>query len=200
MKRLWYLFVVSLVLLAFVGCSNDGNKINTGSNVSNVDNKEKDITEENEDKFVSYEDESGKFKISFPGTPIREYFPLSPEDDSEFLILYFQNDSQIYTLMYMDIDEEDIDIEEANELLDITIEEVLEEVDEVLSEVKEIKIGEHIGREVVYKMSEGTQELVIFHRYYIVGNGLYQLQFSNGETSEKVEEMDKFFDSFELVE
>ena len=196
-KRFYSLLFVCLLMFAFTGCSKKEEPVNASGETSQASEAaEADETEEidGEDGFVTFVDPKGAFSVDFPGTPEENVEKVSlGAEEVEAYAYFLQLSETAYNVMYSDYPEGYAADQEA------VLENALASVPAPIEESTDITMGDYIGKEVRYTLQSGSQSVAMYHRIYLVGDRMYQLQAMNS-SGERDAQFDVFFDSFVLTQ
>jgi hypothetical protein len=146
-------------------------------------------------EFVTKE---GQFKASMPGTPKQK--KLDTESDFGKGVLHMnvvEVGKTMYAANYSDFPAE-VKKATLKQVYDSSRDGAVANMDGKLAEEKEVKLGEHPGREIRIDVAEG--KLLFRVRVYLVEQRLYQVVVLGTPEAVKSKEADKFLDSFKLAE
>lgn len=155
-------------------------------------------------EFVSYD---GKFRVSVPGelelrskqieTAIGEIsyhtFVLQPDEDA--------SDNLVYMVSYCDYPKGAVHSDSTDLLSDFfetTVETAVSSVEGELRYTTPIELRDYPGR--LWRIDYNDGEAIIKSKCYLVGHRFYSLQAITVKDRSLNPSMDKFFDSFELLE
>jgi hypothetical protein len=150
------------------------------------------------DQWKEYSPEGTGFTVLMPGTPKVEQ--QSQPTDVGPIMMYIhmvERDNAAFLVMYSDFPAEMVKAVDADTLLDGGVNGAAQG-GKLISQ-KKIEIDGHKGREFVAEKAEGTLQLTLKARTYLVGNRLYQAITSAVKGSEPWADIDKFLDSFKLL-
>jgi hypothetical protein len=146
-------------------------------------------------EFVSKE---GNFKILMPGTPKQE--KIETESDFGKGVLYMNSlaaAGTMYAANYCDFPA-DVKKVPLKQVLDSSRDGAIANMEGKLAKEKDIKLGDHPGREVLIDVS-GSKRL-FRARVYLVDQRLYQVVVFGTKEAAMSREADKYLDSFKLDE
>jgi hypothetical protein len=146
-------------------------------------------------EFVSKE---GGFKVLMPGTPKTD--KLDSESDFGKGVLHMnsvQAGMAMYAANYCDFPAE-IKKAALKQVYDSSRDGAVANMEGKLATEKDIKLGEHSGREIQIEVAGGSR--LFRARVFLVGQRLYQVVVFGTKESASSKDTDKFFDSFKLTE
>lgn len=197
-KRIYSILLACLLIAALAGCGKKAEAVVTETTVSQSQATAEATTEESKaaeasaDAFTAFEDPNGLFTASYPGTPKEMKQSASSEGTSIDLYSYMlEQDDALYNVMYSAIPEGAAGDPAA------MLEGAVSNIPYTIEDSKDITLGEYQGKELKYSAPLGSDTIVFYHRVYITGDHIYQLQ-AVSESGERTPEIDTFFNSFAL--
>lgn len=204
-KRIYGILLTCLLIAALAGCSKktestaaDTTAADTTVAETQTATEESKATEESTvadgaDAFTTFEDPNGMFTASYPGTPKEMKQSVSSEGTAIDLYSYMlEQEDALYNVMYSDIPEA------GNTDPAAMLQGAVSNIPYTIEDSKDITLGEYMGKELKYSAPLGSDTITFYHRVYIAGDRIYQLQAVSG-TGERTPEIDKFFESFALT-
>lgn len=146
-------------------------------------------------EFVAKE---GQFKVSMPGAPKQN--KLDTESDFGKGVLYMNvvvAGKTMYAANYSDFPAE-VKKATLKQVYDSSRDGAVTNMDGKLVSEKDVKLGEHPGREIRIDVAEGKRLFRV--RVYLVDQRLYQVVVFGTPEAATSKEADKFLDSFKLTE
>lgn len=155
-----------------------------------------------------YEFKSSEFSITFPDKPDSSQKEIPTEYGDLLLNMFMYDDSKFihaenfaYVLAYSDYPDSLTNYQDADFLKNFFRKSIDGAVTNVhgkkLSEEK-IKLGKYQGREVRVNFKEGAAIITV--RIYLIKNRMYMLQVITDTKNDFNKSIDKFFNSFKLIE
>lgn len=133
--------------------------------------------------WISFESDTGRFSALFPETPRESLRSLSTSVGEINLHEFsFEDRQRAYLILYADYPSEALVSSDAQQILDLAVDNWLEEHQAEAIERQTVQIAGHPGRAVRYQLVNG---LHVRGRAYLVGDRLYQifaLYESDGDT------------------
>lgn len=199
-KRIYSILLVCLLIAALAGCSKkaESSAADTTAAESQTTAEESKAADEStvadaEDAFTPFEDPNGMFTASYPGTPKEMKQSASSEGTAIDLYSYMlEQEDALYNVMYSDIPEG------GNADPAAMLQGAVSNIPYTIEDSKDITLGEYMGKELKYSVPSGSDTITFYHRVYIAGDRIYQLQAVSA-TGERTPEIDKFFESFALT-
>lgn len=195
-KRIYSILLVCLLIAALAGCGKKAEAVATETTVA----QSQETTEESKaaeasteaGAFTAFEDPNGLFTASYPGTPKEMKQSASSEGTTIDLYSYMlEQEDALYNVMYSSIPEGAAGDPAA------MLEGAVANIPYTIEDSKDITLGEYQGKELKYSAPLGSDTIVFYHRVYIAGDHVYQLQ-AVSESGERTPEIDTFFNSFAL--
>nr|WP_314461002.1 hypothetical protein [uncultured Clostridium sp.] len=209
-KRIYSILLACLLIAALAGCSKKAETVATDTTVAESQAKDSTVaesqatTEESKateasteagaaDGFTTFADPNGVFTASYPGTP-KETKQSVPSGDTaiDMYSYMLEQEDALYNVMYSDIPEGGAADPAA------MLQGAVSNIPYTVDESSDITLGEYIGKELKYSAPLGSDTITFYHRVYIAGNRIYQLQAVSA-TGERTPEIDTFFNSFALT-
>jgi hypothetical protein len=146
-------------------------------------------------EFVSKE---GKFKVLMPGTPKES----EAETESDFGkgVLHMNSlaaSGMMFAANYSDFPTE-VKKVPLKQIYDSSRDGAVANMEGKLAKEKDIKLGDHPGREVLIDVAGGKR--LFRARVYLVGQRLYQVVVFGTKEAATSKDADKFLDSFKLMD
>ena len=143
----------------------------------------------------------GRFSASMPSKPE----PGTLDVDTNFgkVSLYtFSSSSQVAQLVmsYADYPREPSDVAQYEKVLDGVRDGVLKGLKADLISETRVVLKNHPGRELRAKKMSGEVEIVFTWKMYLVGRRLYQLGAATTKADAEAPDLQRFFNSFQLME
>lgn len=196
-KRIYSILLACLLIAALAGCGKKAEAVATETTVAQSQETTEESkaaeasTEAGADAFVTFEDPNGLFTASYPGTPKEMKQSVSSEGTAIDMYSYmFEQEDALYNVMYSAIPE---GAAEPSAMLEGAV----ANIPYTIEDSKDITLGEYQGKELKYSAPLGSDTIVFYHRVYIAGDHVYQLQ-AVSESGERTPEIDTFFNSFTL--
>ena len=197
-KRIYSILLACLLIAALAGCGKKAEAVATETTVAESQVTTEATTEESKaaeasaDAFTVFEDPNGLFTASYPGTPKEMKQSASSEGTTIDLYSYMlEQEDALYNVMYSVIPEG------ASGDPAAMLEGAVANIPYTIEDSKDITLGEYQGKELKYSAPLGSDTIVFYHRVYITGDYIYQLQ-AVSESGERTPEIDTFFNSFTL--
>ncbi|MBE5986118.1 MAG: hypothetical protein E7250_00200 [Paenibacillaceae bacterium] len=197
-KRIYSILLACLLIAALAGCGKKAEAVATETTVAESQVTTEATTEESKaaeasaDAFTVFEDPNGLFTASYPGTPKEMKQSASSEGTTIDLYSYMlEQEDALYNVMYSVIPEG------ASGDPAAMLEGAVANIPYTIEDSKDITLGEYQGKELKYSAPLGSDTIVFYHRVYITGDYIYQLQ-AVSESGERTPEIDTFFNSFAL--
>ncbi|PPK83128.1 hypothetical protein BXY41_101190 [Lacrimispora xylanisolvens] len=197
-KRIYSILLACLLIAALAGCGKKAEAVATETTVAESQVTTEATTEESKaaeasaDAFTAFEDPNGLFTASYPGTPKEMKQSASSEGTTIDLYSYMlEQEDALYNVMYSVIPEG------ASGDPAAMLEGAVANIPYTIEDSKDITLGEYQGKELKYSAPLGSDTIVFYHRVYITGDYIYQLQ-AVSESGERTPEIDTFFNSFAL--
>lgn len=197
-KRIYSILLACLLIAALAGCGKKAEAVATETTVAESQVTTEATTEESKaaeasaDAFTVFEDPNGLFAASYPGTPKEMKQSASSEGTTIDLYSYMlEQEDALYNVMYSVIPEG------ASGDPAAMLEGAVANIPYTIEDSKDITLGEYQGKELKYSAPLGSDTIVFYHRVYITGDYIYQLQ-AVSESGERTPEIDTFFNSFAL--
>ncbi|MEW9124606.1 MAG: hypothetical protein AB2421_17985 [Thermotaleaceae bacterium] len=145
--------------------------------------------------------EDGGFAVGFPAKPeLVQQTAKTPIGDIAFNMYIHEKKDVAYTVSYNDYPQEFIDsIEDMEMFYEGAIGGAAKSADATALEQKDITLGEYSGKEITYEGVLEGEDFSMFQRVFLVGNRLYQVNVTGTKKGIKMEDVQKFMDSFELI-
>ncbi|MDW2800281.1 hypothetical protein RZO55_22170 [Clostridium boliviensis] len=199
-KRIYGILLTCLLIAALAGCSKktESTAADTTAAESQTAAEESKATEESTvadgaDAFTTFEDPNGMFTASYPGTPKEMKQSVSSEGTAIDLYSYMlEQEDALYNVMYSDIPEA------GNTDPAAMLQGAVSNIPYTIEDTKDITLGEYMGKELKYSAPLESDTITFYHRVYIAGDRIYQLQ-AVSSTGERTPEIDTFFESFALT-
>ena len=199
-KRIYGILLTCLLIAALAGCSKktESTAADTTAAETQTATEESKATEESTvadgaDAFTTFEDPNGMFTASYPGTPKEMKQSVSSEGTAIDMYSYMlEQEDALYNVMYSDIPEA------GNTDPAAMLQGAVSNIPYTIEDTKDITLGEYMGKELKYSAPLGSDTITFYHRVYIAGDRIYQLQAVSG-TGERTPEIDTFFESFALT-
>lgn len=153
---------------------------------------------EDKPEWKEFASQEGRFKVLMPGTPKPEKFDT--ESDFGKGVLYMNSvavDKTMYAANYCDFPAE-IKKAPIKQVFDSSRDGAVANMQGKLAGEKDIKLGDHPGREIQIEVAGGKQ--LFRARVYLVEQRLYQVVVMGSREAANSKEADKFLDSFKLAE
>ncbi|GLB28588.1 hypothetical protein LAD12857_05110 [Lacrimispora amygdalina] len=208
-KRIYSILMACLLIAALAGCSKKAETAATETTVAESQAKDttaaesQGTTEESKadevsteagaaEGFTTFEDPNGVFTASYPGTPkeMKQSVPSGNTTIDMYSYMLEQEDA-LYNVMYSAIPEGSAADPAA------MLEGAVSNIPYTIDESSDITLGEYNGKELKYSAPLGSDNITFYHRVYIAGDYIYQLQAVSA-TGERTPEIDTFFNSFAL--
>ncbi|MBE5976709.1 MAG: hypothetical protein E7251_19205 [Paenibacillaceae bacterium] len=196
-KRIYSILLACLLIAALAGCGKKAEAVATETTVAQSQETTEESkaaeasTEAGADAFVTFEDPNGLFTASYPGTPKEMKQSVSSEGTAIDMYSYMlEQEDALYNVMYSAIPE---GAAEPSAMLEGAV----ANIPYTIEDSKDITLGEYQGKELKYSAPLGSNTIVFYHRVYIAGDHVYQLQ-AVSESGERTPEIDTFFNSFTL--
>ncbi|WP_277409573.1 hypothetical protein [Lacrimispora xylanisolvens] len=196
-KRIYSILLACLLIAALAGCGKKAEAVATETTVAQSQETTEESkaaeasTEAGADAFVTFEDPNGLFTASYPGTPKEMKQSVSSEGTAIDMYSYMlEQEDALYNVMYSAIPE---GAAEPSAMLEGAV----ANIPYTIEDSKDITLGEYQGKELKYSAPLGSDTIVFYHRVYIAGDHVYQLQ-AVSESGERTPEIDTFFNSFTL--
>ncbi|MFW6679933.1 hypothetical protein ACOAOT_20055 [Lacrimispora sp. AGF001] len=197
-KRIYSILLACLLIAALAGCGKKAEAVATETTVAQSQETTEESkaaeasTEAGADAFTAFEDPNGLFTASYPGTPKEMKQSVSSEGTAIDLYSYMlEQEDALYNVMYSAIPEGTAAEPSA------MLEGAVANIPYTIEDSKDITLGEYQGKELKYSAPLGSDTIVFYHRVYIAGDHVYQLQ-AVSESGERTPEIDTFFNSFAL--
>jgi hypothetical protein len=207
-KRIYSILLACLLIAALAGCSKKTEAVVTDTTVAQSQETTKESkaaeasteastvaeasTEAEAGAFITFEDPSGLFTASYPGTPKEMKQSVTSEGTAVDLYSYMlEQEDALYNVMYSTIPEGAAGDPAA------MLEGAVANIPYTIDDSKDITLGEYQGKELKYSAPVGSDTITFYHRVYIAGDHIYQLQ-AVSESGERTPEIDTFFNSFAL--
>ena len=197
-KRIYSILLACLLIAALAGCGKKAEAVATETTVAESQVTTEATTEESKaaeasaDAFTVFEDPNGLFTASYPGTPKEMKQSASSEGTTIDLYSYMlEQEDALYNVMYSVIPEGAAGDPAA------MLEGAVSNIPYTIEDSQDITLGEYQGKELKYSAPLGSDTIVFYHRVYITGDYIYQLQ-AVSESGERTPEIDTFFNSFAL--
>ncbi len=148
------------------------------------------------DKFHSVD---GKFKVNFSGTPEVTYdtFPIEDVGTIEmYMFMYEKSLTEAEMIAYSDYPSDLVNDSSPDEMLQGAKEGAVSNLGAIITEEKEIMYNKHKGLE----FKANSTQFYINYKIFLVNNRLYQIAIMRDGSYASQENVDKFFNSFELIE
>ena len=154
--------------------------------------------------WTTFTSRDGGFSILMPGTPLEATQPLVLGIVTAKFHLYGKeyNSTLNYDIGYVDIPAYYIRNADPTQLLKFFREGLLKGKSVTVHSEKEVWLGDHPGREIVYEESDSKSESGRYYvamRIYMVHNRLYMLAVDSTDENTVVEDTQKFLQSFQLL-
>ncbi len=196
-KRIYSILLACLLIAALAGCGKKAEAVATETTVAQSQETTEESkaaeasTEAGADAFVTFEDPNGLFTASYPGTPKEMKQSVSSEGTAIDMYSYMlEQEDALYNVMYSAIPE---GAAEPSAMLEGAV----ANIPYTIEDSKDITLGEYQGKELKYSAPLGSNTIDFYHRVYIAGDHVYQLQ-AVSESGERTPEIDTFFNSFTL--
>ena len=197
-KRIYSILLACLLIAALAGCDKKAEAVATETTVEQSQETTEESkaaeasTEAEAVDFAAFEDPNGLFTASYPGTPSEMKQSVTSEGTAIDLYSYMlEQDDALYNVMYSAIPEGAAADPAA------MLEGAVSNIPYTIEDSKDITLGEYQGKELKYSAPLGSDTIVFYHRVYIAGDHVYQLQ-AVSESGERTPEIDTFFNSFAL--
>ncbi len=148
------------------------------------------------DKFHSVD---GKFKVNFSGTPEVTYDTIPIEDVGTiemYMFMYEKSVTEAEMIAYSDYPSDLVNDSSPDEMLQGAKEGAVSNLGAIITEEKEIMYNKHKGLE----FKANSTQFYINYKIFLVNNRLYQIAIMRDGSYASQENVDKFFNSFELIE
>lgn len=145
-----------------------------------------------EETFETFKSEEGKFSIDFPGKPEESVQSAMGLDIN---IVALEDGDTAYTVLYSDYPEEIVKASKPEDMLAGGVQGQVASLGGEVVESKDITLDDYPGKHLVVETEKEGTKVNFNSKIFLVGNRLYQIQAINVDN----ENLDKFFDSFELV-
>lgn len=149
-------------------------------------------------EWKEFASKDGRFKVLMPGTPKQN--KVETESDFGKGVLYMNvtlAGKSMYGANYCDFPAE-IKKAPIKQVFDSSRDGAVANMEGKLASEKDIKLGEHPGREIQIDVAEGKRLFRV--RVYLVEQRLYQVVIFGSPEAATSKEADKFLDSFKLAE
>lgn len=199
-KRIYTILLACLLIAALAGCSKKAETVAADTTVAETqatteESKAAEVSTKtgDADAFTAFEDPNGAFTASYPGTPkeIKQSVPSGDTAIDMYSYMLEQEDA-LYNVMYSDIPEGSAADPAA------MLKAAVANIPYTIEESNDITLGEYMGKELKYSAPLGSDTISFYHRVYIAGDRIYQLQAVSA-TGERTPEIDTFFNSFALT-
>jgi len=195
MKKINF-FVIAILFFGsflFVSCNETSE---TEATTDEITEAEDNSTINNEaDKYHSVD---GKFKVNFTGTPkvSNEKVPTEVGDIEMFMFMYEKSLTEIEMIAYSDYPSAIVAVSDKDEMLNGAKEGALSNLEAVIKEEKQITYKGHKGIE----FKANSSQYYVNYKIFLVNNRLYQIALMRDGSYATQSNVDKFFNSFELLE
>ncbi len=197
-KRIYSTLLVCLLIAALAGCSKKTEAVVTDTTVTQSQETTQESkaaeasTQAGADAFTMFEGPNGLFTASYPGTPKEMKQSVTSEGTAVDLYSYMlEQEDALYNVMYSNIPEGSAGDPAA------MLEGAIANIPYTIEDSKDITLGEYQGKELKYSAPVGSDTITFYHRVYIAGDYVYQLQ-AVSESGERTPEINTFFNSFAL--
>ena len=199
MKKLYFPFIVSGMLLMTACGSSDKSADNTSSEVSkeDADRYAKEIAD-----WIDFSDNDGAFSVKLPGkpTPNSQTQPTAVGNIKIEMFLYEESATKAYMVGYNDFPSammEDADQELLESMIDGGLDGVKNSIGlDVVDEIKEVRLGEAYGKMI--KAKSTTSGLHLHYKAYVHKNRLYQVGVMRDGSYPVDAKTEAFFGSFKI--
>lgn len=201
MKKINYLviaafFVMSMFVVSCGGASDEEAEALASDLIESLDNAMDDVnTETSAEKFYS---EDGKFKVNFAGTPEITSESVATEVGSIeiFMFMYEKSLTEIELLAYSDYPSALVEMSDEDKMLQDAKTGAISNLEASIVEEKEITYKGYKGLE----FKANSAQIYVNYKIFLVKNRLYQIGLMRDGSFASEENVNKLFDSFELIE
>ena len=147
------------------------------------------------DKFHSAD---GKFKVNFSGTPdvSNESIPTEVGNIDMYMFMYEKSVTEAEMIAYSDYPSEMVAMSNTDDMLQGAKEGAVSNLGAIITEEKEIMYNKHKGLE----FKANSTQFYVNYKIFLVNNRLYQIAIMRDGSYASKANVDKFFNSFELIE
>jgi len=199
MKKINYLviatFFVASIFIVSCGGASDEEVEAKASDILEALNDIESNTNTVAEKFYS---EDGKFKASFTGTPevSNESIPTEVGNIEMFMFMYEKSATEIELLAYSDYPSALVEASDKDQMLQDAKDGAVNNLGAIIVEEKKITYKGYKGLE----FKANSSQIYVNYKIFLVKNRLYQIAIMRDGSFASKENVDKFFDSFELIE
>ena len=193
------LFVGSMLMVSCGGPS-EGDLNDAISELNNLaaELEEEAAVIETEVAAGKFHSEDGKFKIIFSGEPTHtpEIIPTEIGDIKMHMFMYEKSITEAEMVAYNDYPSAMVDLVDADQMLQDAKKGSVESLGATITEEKVITYNGHKGLE----FKANSSQYYVNYKVFIVKNRLYQIALMRDGSYAVQDDVDNFFNSFELIE
>jgi len=159
-----------------------------------------DAVDEADDNTASdkYYSEDGRFKVNFSGTPevSNESVPTEVGNIEMYMFMYEKSITEAEMIAYSDYPSDLVAASNTDDMLQGAKEGAVGNLGATITAEKEITYGKYKGLE----FKANSTQFYVNYKIFLVNNRLYQIAIMRDGSYASQENVDKFFNSFELIE
>lgn len=148
-----------------------------------------------------FKSEDGRFAVNFIDTPKHETQKFPSAVGEIELHMYMVDKSDIaYIVSYNDYPEAIVKNSTTNDLLVGACNGAIANTNGKNSVIEDITLGEHPGKYLKYDGEKDGEQYKTHQKIYLVGNRLYQVTVATHNEKEHMDDINKFVNSFKLIQ
>ena len=201
MKKINF-FVIAAIFISslFVVSCNEPSDAEIDAQADEIMEALNDAMDEVEDNTASdkFHSVDGKFKVNFTGNPdvSNESIPTDVGDIEMYMFMYEKSVTEAEMIAYSDYPSEMVAMSDPDDMLQGAKEGAVSNLGAVITEEKEIMYNKHKGLE----FKANSTQFYVNYKIFLVNNRLYQIAIMRDGSYASQANVDKFFNSFELIE
>ncbi len=198
MKKINFFVIAALFISSlFVVSCDEPSDAEVDAQADEIMDALNDVMEDNtaSDKFHSVD---GKFKVKFSGTPdvSNENIETEVGNIAMYMFMYEKSVTEAEMIAYSDYPSEMVALSNTDDMLQGAKEGAVSNLQATVTEEKEIMYNKHKGLE----FKANSTQFYVNYKIFLVNNRLYQIAIMRDGSYASQANVDKFFNSFELIE
>ncbi|MCF6364601.1 MAG: hypothetical protein L3J35_00185 [Bacteroidales bacterium] len=207
MKKINFFVIATLFIGSFfVTSCNEPSDEEVQAQADEIINSLNDLADETADNDETayntssdkYHSVDGRFKVNFSGTPdvSNESVPTDVGNIEMYMFMYEKSITEAEMIAYSDYPSAMVKASNPDDMLQGAKEGAVGNLGATIVEEKEITYGKHKGLE----FRANSPQFYVNYRIFLVNNRLYQIAIMRDGSFASQSNVDKFFNSFELIE
>ncbi len=153
-----------------------------------------------EEVMKTFKSEEGRFSIDFPGEAKHEVQTAQTAVGNININLYLvEKDDSAYICGYNDYPEAVVKNSNTNDILVNAANGAIQNINGKNEVIKDITLDKYPGKDIICEAEKEGITFKMHQKIYLVGNRLYQVNVSTNEEEKNKETINKFLDSFKLI-